>query len=115
MATTTYKLGRDAVADLPGVANDDIISVTANLSAAELEVTTFKSTAITHSVYTTGLIDATFDVTCVNHTAENGDRGPATILSLTGLDAIVVDIKESVTPRGVVEYTVTYGVIPSDV
>ena len=115
MATTTYKLGRDAVADLPGVDNDDISNVTATVSAAELEVTTFKATVLTHSVYMPGLLDATLDVSCVKHTAALGDRAAAIILSLDGLDAIVLDIKESATPKGVVEYTVTYGVIPSDV
>lgn len=115
MATTTYKLGRDAVSDLPGVDNDDIRDVTATVSADELEVTTFKATALTHTVYMPGLLDATFDVTCVKHTATLGMRDAATILSLDGLDAIVLDVKESATPKGVVEYTVTYGVIPTDV
>lgn len=115
MAVTTYKLGRDAIADLPGMANDDIRDVTVTVSADELEVTTFATTVRTHSVYMTGLLDATFDVTCVEHTATLGQRGPATILSLDGLDAIVLDIKESATPKGVAEFTVTYGVIPTDV
>lgn len=110
----SYKLGRDAVASLPGVNNNDIKSVTLNASANQIDVTTFKAVPLTSWEYMAGLIDVTIDVTCHQHTAEVSDRGAATIASLSGLDAVVLEVKESVSPKGVVEYTISYGLIPSD-
>lgn len=106
----TYKLGRNAVAELPGVDNDDIVDVTLNVSADQLEVTVFKSTAITQAEYMAGLVDITIDVVCRNHTAEVGDQGAQDVAGLpSDLEAVVLSVNEKVTPRGVVEYTVSYG------
>lgn len=113
MPATTYKLGRDAIATLPGVDNEDIRDATITVSADEIDVTTFKSSALTHSAVQAGLIDITIDVPCVAHTAAIGDRGLADIAGFLGIDAVVLDVKEQVTPRGVVEFTISYGVIPS--
>lgn len=108
-----YKLGRDAVATLPGVSNDDIVDVTVNVSADELDVTVFKATALTAASYQAGLVDITIDVVCRNHTADVGDTGTQTVAGLpSDLDASVLSVSERVTPRGVVEYTVSYGLIP---
>lgn len=114
MPTTTYKLGRDAVATLPGMDNDDIIDVTINVSADELDVTTFGTTAITAPVYMAGLIDVTIDVSCTAHTAVIGNKGTLDVAGLpNGYDAVVVDVKEAVNPKGKAEFTVTYGLIES--
>jgi hypothetical protein len=112
MPTTTYKLGRDCVATIPGVVNDDIITVTANVQGNQLDVTTFKATALTQWEYMAGLTDITIDVTCTNHDAAVGDVGACNVAGLgdgDGLEATVLEIKETVTPKGKVEYTVSYG------
>lgn len=109
-----YKLGRDAVATLPGMDNDDIVDVTVNVTADELDVTTFGTTALTAAKYQAGMIDITIDVTCRNHTADVGDTGAQAVAGLpTTLHAAVLNVSEKVTPRGVVEYTVSYGLVPA--
>lgn len=113
MPTTTYKLGRDAVANLPGVSNDDIRDVTINASANQLDVTTFKSVPLTQWEYMAGLVDVTIDVVCTHTTAVVNDEAAVDIAGLpTDLNAVVLDVKESVSPKGVVEYTVSYGLVP---
>ena len=108
--TTTYRLGRDCVADLPGVANDDIIDVTINVTADELEVTTFKSTPITKAEYMAGLIDVSIDVTCTHVTGAVGLADTYDVAGLPAdLEAVILEIKEKPAPKGKVEYTVTYG------
>lgn len=114
MSTTTYKLGRDAVSTIPGISNDDIIDVTANVSADELDVTTFGSTAITTPVYMAGLVDVTVDVVCTHHTCTIGQHGAQVVAGLpSGYDAVVLDVKESANPKGKAEFTVTYGLVQS--
>lgn len=115
MPTSSYKLGRDAVCTLTGVTNDNVKSVTINASATQIDVTTFKATPLTHWEYMAGLIDATIDVVCTHHEAVVGDRAAATIAGITGLDAVVLEVKESATPKGVLEYTISYGLVPPDV
>lgn len=115
MPTSSYKLGRDAVCTLTGVTNDNVMNVTINASATQIDVTTFKDVPLTHWDYMAGLIDATIDVTCTSHEATVGDRAAATIAGITGLDAVVLEIKESVTPKGVLEYTISYGLVPPGV
>lgn len=113
MPTTSYKLGRNAVAELPGVDNDDIKDVTINVSAEQIDVTTFKATALTSWEYMAGLTDITVEVTCTQHSAAVSDVGPADIAGLpSDLEASVLSIQERVTPRGVVEYTISYGFAP---
>jgi hypothetical protein len=110
--TTTYKLGRDAVTDLPGVENCNIVDVTANVSADQLDVTTYGATALTAPKFMAGLVDVSIDVTCTATTANIGDRGPAGIVSLPEtVDAVVLEVKRSATPQGKVEFTVTYGLV----
>lgn len=110
MPTTTYKLGRDCVSELPGVNNDDIIDVTINVTADELDVTTYKSSPITRVDYMAGLIDVSIDVTCTNHAGAVGLVGDYDVAGLpTDLDAVILEIKEKPAIKGKVEYTVTYG------
>lgn len=106
-----YKLGRACVATLPGVSNDDIKDVTINASATELDVTTFPATgSLTKADYMPGLVDVTIDVACTDTTATVGMTGAQGVANIdTTLEAVVLDVKESVSPKGVVEYTVTYG------
>jgi hypothetical protein len=106
-----YKMGRACVATLPGVSNDDIKDVTINASATELDVTTFPATgSLTRADYMPGLVDVTIDVTCTDTTATVGMTGAQDVANIdTTLEAVVLDVKESVSPKGVVEYTVTYG------
>jgi hypothetical protein len=106
-----YKMGRACVATLPGVSNNDIKDVTVNASATELDVTTFPTTgSLTKADYMPGLVDVTIDVTCTDTTATVGMTGAQDVANIdTTLEAVVLDVKESVSPKGVVEYTVTYG------
>jgi hypothetical protein len=112
-----YKLGRACVATLPGVENNDIKDVTVNASATELDVTTFPTSgSLTRADYMPGLVDVTIDVTCTDTTATVGMTGAQDVANIdTELEAVVLDVKESVSPKGVVEYTVTYGLqMPED-
>lgn len=111
MPTTTYKLGRDAIADVPGVENDDIVDATINVSGGDLDVTVFKATALTEIVHMVGLVEITIDVNCTNVTGAVGLQDTFDIAGLptTGFELVILDIKDSVTPKGRVEYTVTYG------
>lgn len=110
MAATTYKLGRDCVATLPGMTNDDVVDVTITVSASQQDVTVFKTTALTNVEYVAGLIEITLDVVCTNHTATIGQSGTQVVAGLpSGLNAEVLDVKETVGPKGRAEYTVTYG------
>lgn len=108
-----YKLGRNAIATVPGVENDDIKDATINVSAEQLDVTVFGSAALTDSKFMAGLVDVTVDVACTNHSATVGQTGPLDIADLPAtVDGVVLNISEKVTPRGVVEYTVSYGLTP---
>lgn len=110
MPTTTYKLGRDCINTLPGVTNDDIVDATINVSAADLDVTTFKATSIEEIVHMAGIVDITIDVNCTDVSGAEGDQGAYDIAGLpTDLDAVILDIKEKPNLKGKVEYTVTYG------
>lgn len=113
MSSTQYKLGRDAISGLPGVANCDIVDATVNVAADQLDITTYGATALTEAKFRAGLIDITIDVVCTNTSATLGTRGPCEIASLpdSSFDAIVLDIKESANPQGRGEFTVTYGLI----
>lgn len=113
--TTTYVLGRDCVSTLPGVSNSDIMNVSLNVSANEMDVTTFKATALTDSVYMAGLVDVTIDVTCTNHSGSIGTSGSCGVAGFDAysVNAIILDIKEAATPQGLVEYTVSYGLKPA--
>lgn len=115
MPATTYKLGRNAVADLPGVDNDDIKDVTINVTADQVDVTVFKATAITEAEYMAGLTDVTIDVVCTAHAAAVGDTGACGVADLpSDLDACVLSISETVNPRGIVEYTISYGLVAQE-
>ena len=107
----TYKLGRDCAVSLPGVQRNNVKDITINVQATEIDVTVFKDVALTQVESTTGLSDVTIDVTCTAHTAVVGNQGAMTLASLDGsLEAVVLETKERVTPKGLVEYTVSYGV-----
>lgn len=114
MSTTSYKLGRDAVAELPGVENDDIIDATINVSANQLDVTTYKAQPLTQGEYMAGLVDITVDVKCTHFTGEVGDSGTANIAGLPAdLNATVLEVKVKPNIKGMVEYNVSYGFEPS--
>lgn len=110
-ATTTYKLGRDCINVLPGVENDDIIDSTVSVSAADMDVTVFKSTPITELVHMAGIIDISIDVNCTHVTGAVGDEGAMDVAGLpSDLNAVILDIQEKPNMKGKVEYTVKYGV-----
>lgn len=110
----TYKLGRNQVTTAPGVDNDDIKSVSMKISGNDLDVTVFKSTPLTQLESMVGLVDVTFEIICTDTTATRGLTGAFTVGSLDGstlqLEAIVTEVKLSVTPKGMQQYTVSYGV-----
>ncbi len=110
----TYKIGRKQVTAAPGVNNDDIKSASLKVSGSEQDVTVFKATPLTQIETMIGLVDITFEIVCTATTAERGDTGSFEIGGLDGdsidLDAIVTEVKLSVTPKGMREYTVSYGV-----
>lgn len=109
----TYKLGRNALSTVVGVDNDDIKDATINVSAEQLDVTTFGGSALTEAKFMAGLVDITVDVNCTAHTATAGDTGTLDIAGLPStVDGVVLNVAEKVTPRGVVEYTVSYGITP---
>lgn len=110
----TYKIGRKQVTTAPGVDNGDIKSASLKVSGSEQDVTVFKSTPLTQIETMVGLVDITFEIVCTATTAERGDSGSFIIGGLDGsamqLDAIVTEVKMGVTPKGIREYTVSYGV-----
>lgn len=110
-STTTYKLGRDSIATLPGVANDDIVDATISATATDLDVTVFKATAITELVHMAGLVDISIDVNCTHVSQAIGYQGAFDIADLPNVDfeLVILDIKEKPNMKGKVEYTVTYG------
>lgn len=115
MPTVSYKMGRNCVTTLPGVDNDDIKGVTINASATQLDVTAFKSTPLTQWEYMAGLIDVTIDVQCTHVSGAVGQQGMQDVANLpSDLEAVILEIKEKATPKGVVEYTVTYGLVEPD-
>ena len=115
MPTTQYKLGRDAVADIPGVENCDIVDVTINVAADQLDVTAYGAVALTAPKYLAGLVDISIDITCTHTTATIGQKGTLNIADLDALNcaAIVLDVKQSASPQGRAEFTVTYGLVDS--
>lgn len=110
----TYILGRDQSCTAPGVENDDIKKVALKVSGSEQDVTVFKSTALTQIETMIGLVDISFEITAMATTAEVGDFGTFEIGNLDGgalsIDAVVTDVKMSVTPKGVQEYTISYAI-----
>ena len=113
----SYILGRDQVTTAPGVVNDDIQNVELKLSGSEQDVTVFKSSALTRIETMVGLVDVSFEITCTNATATVGMSGAFEVGNLDGdtlsLDAVVTDVKLTVTPKGVMQYVVSYGVKPA--
>lgn len=110
-----YQLGRECVAALPGVANDDIMDVNVDVSGQEVDVTTFKDVPVEEVLTQVAISDVTIEVTCTHHSAEVGDQQACTVAGLTGLDAVVLKIAMGgLSPKGVRTYTISYGVIPSE-
>ena len=113
----TYILGRDQVVTAPGiVSNDDVKSVKLKVSGSEQDVTVFKSTTLTQIETMIGLVDMSFEIVCTHTTAAIGDDGSFEIGNVDGdtlnIDAVVLDVKMGVTPKGVQQYTVSYGIKP---
>jgi hypothetical protein len=113
----SYILGRDQATTAPGVVNDDIQNVELKLSGSEQDVTVFKDSALTQVQTMVGLIDVSFEITCTHATATVGQFGTFTVGNLDGgslqLDAVVTDVKRTVTPKGIEQYVVSYGVKPA--
>jgi|NOAtaT_6_FD_contig_31_6187202_length_976_multi_7_in_0_out_0_2 hypothetical protein len=109
----TYKIGRKQITTAPGVDNDDIKSASLKVSGSEQDVTVFKATPLTQIETMIGLVDITFEIVCTDTDAQRGDSGAFVIGGLDGstmqLDAIVTEVKMGVTPKGMREYTVSYG------
>jgi hypothetical protein len=109
----TYKIGRKQITTAPGVENDDIKSASLKVSGSEQDVTVFKAAPLTQIETMVGLVDITFEIVCTATTAQRGDSGAFVIGGLDGsaidLDAIVTEVKLGVTPKGMREYTVSYG------
>jgi hypothetical protein len=109
-----YILGRECVSTIPGVANDDIESVDIKVDGDELDATVFKSTALTDADVLTqvGLVEIAFEVTCTHHTATRGMKGAAVVGNIDTSDleaeAVVVDIKHTVTPKGRQGFVISY-------
>lgn len=112
----TYILGRDQVTTAPGIDNDDIDTVELKVSGSEEDVTVFKSTALTQLETMITLVDISFDITATATTATIGMAGSFEIGNTDGdtlgMDAVVTDVKMSVNPKGVQQWTVSYGVKP---
>jgi len=109
----TYKIGRKQITTAPGVDNDDIKSASLKVSGSEQDVTVFKAAPLTQIETMIGLVDITFEIVCTATSAVRGDSGSFVIGGLDGdsidLDAIVTEVKLGVTPKGMREYTVSYG------
>lgn len=108
----TFILGRDQVSEIPGVENDDIEQVTITYAGDELDATVFTSEALDDMVTQVGLVDISIECTCTNHAASRGLKGSFTVGNSDGGDlekqAVVMEIKKSVTPKGREGYTISY-------
>ncbi len=114
----TYILGRDQVADIPGVDNDDIKRVTIRASGTENDITVFTATALTTSLSQVSLVDVSVECVCTHHTAAVGDDGDFEVADIEGVadwgvHLHVSDIRMNVTPKGMKEYTISYVVAPA--
>lgn len=111
--TKTYLLGRDQVSTIPGVENDDIEQVTITLAGDELDATVFEQTSLTEMKTQVGLVDISIECTCTHHSAVRGDTGTFEVGNtkagnLDGAQAIVMEIKKTITPKGRAGYTISY-------
>jgi hypothetical protein len=108
----TFILGRDEVSELPGVENDDIEQVTITYAGDELDATVFKSTALTEMVTQVGLVDISIECTCTFHDASRGQKGSFSVGNsddgALNAQAVVMEIKKGVTPKGKEGYTISY-------
>lgn len=108
----TYILGRDQVSTIPGVANDDIEQVTITYAGDELDATVFLSTPLSEMVTQVGLVDISIECTCTDHDATRGQKGAFIVGNSDsddlGVEAVVMEIKKSVTPKGKEGYTISY-------
>lgn len=108
----TFILGRDQVASLPGVENDDIEQVTITYAGDELDATVFGAAPLTAMVTQVGLVDISIECTCTDHTAARGQKGSFEVGNSTSADlvadAVVMEIKKTVTPKGREGYTISY-------
>jgi hypothetical protein len=100
-----YKLGKNATLTAPGVSSDNVIDVDINASGDEVDVTVFGDT---EKQVGCGLLDVTVEVTATSHTATVGQTGAITVGGLTAVTAVVVDVKDKVSPKGRHEYTISY-------
>lgn len=112
----TYILGRDQVTTAPGIDNDDIQSVELKVSGSEQDVTVFKATALTQIETMISLVDVSFEITATATAATIGQSGPFIVGNVDGADlecdAVVTDIKDSVTPKGLRAKVVSYAIKP---
>ena len=113
----TYILGRDQVTTAPGVDNDNIVRVSINPSGSEIDTTVFKTTALTQVETQIGLVDISFEIVATATTATRGMTGAFEVGNIDGEDlsvqAVVTSVRANVTPKGKVEYTISYGIQPA--
>lgn len=112
----TYILGRDQVTTAPGIDNDDIQSVELKVSGSEQDVTVFKATALTQIETMISLVDVSFEITATATTATIGLNGAFIVGNMDGNDlscvAVVTDVKDTVTPKGLRGKVVSYAIKP---
>jgi hypothetical protein len=100
-----YKLGKLALITAPGVTLDDVVDVDLNASGDEVDITVFGDT---EKQIGCGLLDVTVEVTATNHSAIVGQVGPITVGGLSAVSCVVLDVKNTVSPKGRHEYTISY-------
>ena len=110
----TYIIGRDQSITAPGISNDDVKKVMLKAAGTEHDVTVFGASALTAISTMIGLVDVSIEVTAMNTTAVVGNKGEISVgnFSPTDAQAVVTDVKFTVTPKGVKEYTVSYAITP---
>jgi hypothetical protein len=100
-----YRLGKNALITAPGVDLDNVVDVDINASGDEVDITVFGDT---EKQIGCGLLDVTIEVTATSHSAAQGQTGPITVGGLTAVGCVVLDVKNTVNPKGRHEYTITY-------
>lgn len=112
-----YALGRDQVSTAPGVDNDNIVRCSINASGSEIDTTVFKTTALTQVETQIALVDITFEIVATATTAFRGMTGPFEVGKIDGeelgVQAVVTDVRAATTPKGRVEYTISYAIQPA--
>jgi hypothetical protein len=100
-----YRLGKNASITAPGLDSSNVVDVDINASGDEVDITVFGDT---EKQIGCGLLDVTVEVTATAHSAVVGATGAITVGGMSAVSCVVLDVKSKITPKGRVEYTVTY-------